>query len=400
MASMSKPTSAAPTPILPMVCLLLTAGLLIAGLSPFNPFPRNAVSWLPGGGLEFGERGIAYSTAPVSPLASAGSGARENSPDSRWFCSLQVRIQPKVLFLDNSGTVLDFYSVENPLQFRLMQWRDELLIRRDYFDSNHKLKTAELELANAFLTDEPVNFTIVAGPAATIAYRNGQKAGASSRLGLSCADFAGQLLVGEAPIQDDPWHGKIFELALYYDHASNPGWPDQIATFNPPPGDGPAPGEATNAHPFARYAFGEGSGKNVHSRAASGPDLYIPGIFVLPHKQLLLPPWKELDDKLSKRDIAINIAGFMPFGFLVFAYLHRRRRWRRAAVWTVLAGFLISATIEILQAYIPSRTSGVLDIMNNTLGTGLGVWLFHWRPLQIFASKLRLYELPEEMPQK
>jgi VanZ family protein len=306
-----------------------------------------------------------------------------------------------VVFLDNSGTVLDIYAAENPLQFRLMQWRDELLIRRNYFDDSHHLKTAELELANAFLSDEPVTFTIIAGPNATVAYRNGQKAGTSSRLELSCADFAGQLLLGEAPTQDNPWRGKVFELELFRGNGTDGQSPSGLAT--------PAVDSTlllaqraviADRDPFAGYTFREGSGQTAHNSVAAGPDLHIPEIFVVLHKQLLLAPWKELEDKLTVRDIAINIVGFMPFGFLVFAYFYLQRRWPHAAVLTVFAGFAISATIEVLQAYIPSRTSGVLDIITNTLGTGLGVWLFHWRPLQVFASKLRFYELPEKAAQE
>jgi glycopeptide antibiotics resistance protein len=45
-------------------------------------------------------------------------------------------------------------------------------------------------------------------------------------------------------------------------------------------------------------------------------------------------------------------------------------------------------TIEILQAYLPSRTSGVLDIINNTLGTYLGALLFRWPLVQTYAAQL------------
>jgi hypothetical protein len=387
---MTKPSSPPASRILPALCVLLTGGLLFAGLVPFNPFPRNRLTWAPGGqGLHFGDHGVAYTSAPLDPPQAPGDS----------YCSLQIRLQPEWSYSDNSGTIVNFYTPQLPWRFRLMQWHDELLIRRDYFDAQHHLKTAELELQHAFLREEPVFITIVAGPkgTGTVAYRDGVVAGSSSRLGLSCADFAGQLVLGESPILDNPWHGTLFDFSLSR-------W-DAPAM---PPAGSPVPASAARQlefknttdgkNTFAHYAFSEGAGKSIHSADASAPDLQIPKSFVVLHKEMLLPPWKELPDKLTVRDIAINIAGFIPFGFLFHAYLVFHRPSRHAAWIAVLGGFAISLTIEVLQAYIPSRTSGMLDVFTNTLGTYLGVVLFGWPPMQNFVRVLGLYEHPELQP--
>jgi glycopeptide antibiotics resistance protein len=73
-------------------------------------------------------------------------------------------------------------------------------------------------------------------------------------------------------------------------------------------------------------------------------------------------------------DIAINILGFMPFGFIV--YRHRRlakpngRAWN--VVWAVCVGATISLAIELTQVWLPNRTSSATDLFCNTLGTFLG----------------------------
>jgi glycopeptide antibiotics resistance protein len=101
-------------------------------------------------------------------------------------------------------------------------------------------------------------------------------------------------------------------------------------------------------------------------------------------------PWNEEKDKLGLRDIAINIFGFVPFGVLCFAYLYLRRRSSHALWWTVGAGFAITLTIEVLQYFIPSRGSDVIDLLTNTLGTYLGALLLRWPATHSLAPRFGL----------
>lgn len=360
---------------LPIACIAATVVLLMAGLWPFNPFPHNQVTRLPtGNGVEFGDHGIIFSSGPfVSPSST------NPSP-----CSLEIQLQPKIILLHNSATLLVFYTPENPLQFRLMQYRDELLIRKSYRDANKKLKSVEIELEHAFTRDEPVSFLVTSGPHATVAYRNGIRAGASKRMELSCVDFSGQLVLGDSAISDNPFQGKLMALAIYQREIT----PAEISSASQ--GTLPMLNSADDDRMMARYTFAEGSGKVIHNRAGSAPDLYIPRAFRLLHQPFLTPPWKEFTfDRPYAYDVAINVAGFVPFGFILCAYLSWQRRWNRAAIITILAGAAISLTIEVLQSFIPSRFSGVTDLITNTSGTALGVALFRWRPIQKLVSKFR-----------
>jgi len=361
---------------LPFACILVVSTLFTAGLWPFNPFPRNQVTWLTTGkGLQFGDHGVVFSREPV----------KRTMPKDASSCALTIRVQPDAVSRGASGTLIGIYTADNTSQFRLMQWRDFLLIRKDYRDTNNRFKTTEVDLEHAFVNTEPVSFTITLGPEGNVAYRNGIRAAGTTRVGLSCVDFAGQLVLGDSATIDNAWRGNILDLALYDRELTPQEIASKYASWN---GKQTDQGPSGEQHLVAQYAFNQGSGQVVHGVPGSAPDLYIPQIFKVPHKKMLMWPWEESHDKLEFRDIVINIFGFVPFGFVFAAYLTWNRNVSRAMFITILCGAAISLTIEILQEYIPGRDSGILDIITNTSGTFLGALIFRWAPMQNLAAKL------------
>ena len=105
---------------------------------------------------------------------------------------------------------------------------------------------------------------------------------------------------------------------------------------------------------------------------------------------------RDLLDK-QRTDVAVNLAGFMPFGALLCALylvgtaqraLRRARKGATAATVDVAAmsrshaaiailavtllGFLASVGIETLQIHIAGRSAHAHDVLLNTLGAGLG----------------------------
>ena len=63
----------------------------------------------------------------------------------------------------------------------------------------------------------------------------------------------------------------------------------------------------------------------------------------------------------------LNAVMFAPLGFLLPVLWRKCRKWKV----TVLAGFLLSLTIEVLQMFC-FRATDVDDLLMNTLGAGLG----------------------------
>lgn len=132
------------------------------------------------------------------------------------------------------------------------------------------------------------------------------------------------------------------------------------------------PALAANENCIALYLFDERSGRVVHNRVNSETDLHIPEKYAVLDQLLLEPFWKEFNSSWGYWTGALkNVVGFVPLGFFFYAYLSYSIR--RAALVTVILGGAVSLTIEILQAYLPTRDSGMTDLITNTLGAYIGV---------------------------
>ena len=72
------------------------------------------------------------------------------------------------------------------------------------------------------------------------------------------------------------------------------------------------------------------------------------------------------------QDAWFNVLAYMPLGFLLsLSPTHRPWPWARIFL-PLLAGFLLSASLEAFQTFIPGRVSSGLDLTLNTTGTLLG----------------------------
>ena len=109
--------------------------------------------------------------------------------------------------------------------------------------------------------------------------------------------------------------------------------------------------------------------------------LYLGGLFFMgffPHArfhhhagQLLV--W----GRFSGSDAVINILGFVPFGFLAMILLTesgQTGRWQALGRVLVFSLF-VSLTIEIVQYFLPGRTSSLIDVLTNVTGALCGAAL-------------------------
>lgn len=87
-------------------------------------------------------------------------------------------------------------------------------------------------------------------------------------------------------------------------------------------------------------------------------------------------------------DVTINVVGYLPFGALLALGFVRSDRAALARFWPVAIGFLLSASMEAMQTYLPGRVASREDCLLNTFGTWAGAvvvllffrlgWLTRW----------------------
>lgn len=83
--------------------------------------------------------------------------------------------------------------------------------------------------------------------------------------------------------------------------------------------------------------------------------------------------WKQIGLMNSLLNLFGNIIGFVPLGFLLPSFSGRCRKY-----WynTIMAGFLLSFTVEFFQLAFRAGSCDVDDIILNTLGTAFGYLCF------------------------
>jgi VanZ family protein len=345
-----------------VICALILCGILVAGLWPFHR-PQNEVSWLgDDDGLRFGK----YATVLSSGTLRMRSSGDEAS------CSLEIWLRPS--FIGPSSTFLAFSTPENPLQFSLRQSGPDLELQRDSRSQPYQARTAKLEVGHVFREAKRVFLTVTSGPQGTLIYVDGTLVRTSREFRLAGNDCTGQLVVGDSPLESDNWSGQLRGLAIYNRQLTG----EQVFRHYETWAAMGRPEVSEDERSVALYLFDEDGGRVVHNHAGSGIDLYIPERYLILHQVLLKPPWKEFEPSLGYlKDVLINIAGFIPFGFFFCAYFSAAGRLKRAALATIILGATLSLAIEILQAYLPTRYSGMTDIVTNTFGTWIGA-LAYW----------------------
>ena len=354
-------------------CISVLCIILIAGLWPLH-IASNKVTWLKNG-LLFG-----HHSSIVSVGAFGDGDLKDDSSDS-----LEIWLEPSRI--DERKTILSFDGSAHPGEpFSLRQNKDGLRILRHNIDEHGTARTAWIMVSGVFRENNPAFVTITLGKHDTSVYVDGVLAKVSPLLGVSRNNFTGRLVVADSPFTSSDWSGRILGLAMYHRELTAAEvaqhWQSWTRTATPTLAEGQAP--------VALYLFNEGKGSIVHNQLDSATDLMIPSHYFVLHPSFLLPPWREYKATWSYwQDFAVNVTGFIPLGFCFAVYFSSVQRINRPRATTIALGFVVSLTIEVLQAFLPTRSSGTTDLFTNTLGTAIGVTLYGCSFAQSLLAKAR-----------
>jgi VanZ like family/Concanavalin A-like lectin/glucanases superfamily len=358
--SLIEPRSNALKALLVFICVVILGTTLSAGLWPFSMYVANNVSWRPDEkGLYFGKYGIVI------------SGGRFNGIPNENGCSIEIRIIPSLSW--DSSTILSFYETGNAEWIQLRRSGDDLAFSRLSEGPFGQEKQRNVYVDRAFRKGEEVLITMTSAKGLLNIYLNGVLKKSAKNIAFSGSDFSGALILGDSPYGHASFTG-IYRGIAFYDRMLAPDEVRQnYATWK-----GDREQHATiNIRPFSFYLFNEEEGEILHNVGKAGPDMVIPKHYFVFRPRFLVPFWKEYQGNWSYgKDLVINVLGLAPLGGCFAALLAWLLGRSHAFLYALILGFCVSLTIEILQAYLPTRSSGTTDLITNTLGSALGAWLY------------------------
>ena len=354
-----------PALALTLTCLAVVAGLLAAGLWPLNFRTENHVAPIPSGGLKFSAPsnsskselgGIVFTPLPLK--CHATSGCREGE------ISLTIGLSAGSEACTCLKRILDLRGPNGSEAFYFGQWKSYFIVRTFNAPAAAGKSYREIGVRDVLAAGRQSVITVTSSSAGTSIYVHGRLTGhyPGFRLLQEHQMLQGhRLYLGNAPDLNCPWPGDVFSLALYARALT----PEEACDAGRRREDYGGTGAA------ACWDFGSGAEQEVAADlSGSGNALDMPRNLVFTKRFLGWPDFQHLP--LS--DLALNLLGFVPFGFLMSLRILTAGRlsMRRTGLAALTLGFGVSLLIETVQVFLPGRDSSLLDLAANTVGTGAG----------------------------
>lgn len=349
--------------------------MLVAGLWPFSA-PRNRVKWVEKkNGLQFIPNSGVLSTAAF----------HSKSPKDDTSESIEIWLVPSSN--RSTNTILSFDGSDRPeAAFLLRQYKDELIVHQRYIDGHGASQVEWLAVGSAVSEANSVFVTITLGEQGTSIYLNGKLSETFAKRGTSTNNLTGRFIVADAPQGRDSWPGQVLGLAMYGSQLTASQVAEHYASWT----KNQQPVIRNDEAPMALYMFNEHKGNVVLNRLDSTNNLIIPYRYFALHPPFLSSVLRDYQPTWGYwQDIGVNIAGFIPYGFFFGILWSEVHTIKHPSVTTIFIGLLISLTIEVLQVFLPTRSSGSTDLITNTLGTAIGVMIHSSRLVQSLLISVR-----------
>lgn len=271
------------------------------------------------------------------------------------------------------GTILSYALDYDRMNFLLGQWRSGIELRIAADDRNRAISFGKKDV---FKKGESSRFVIVYDGTVMFLYQNGKKIGArrTGPLTFSSWNRSYPLVIGSDASGRSAWKGTIRSIAIFNRALQE----NEVINV---------PGQMRELSPLICYSYVNTNGGTITDCGAPPPAHLIIPQQLIPYQRafLELPANKHGKFPGGLMDITINLIGFIPLGFILSLYISRKNSsLTRSLLISIAAGISISFLIEISQAFLSSRSSSMLDLINNTVGSALGALLYHFRAKTLY----------------
>ncbi|MGE0626061.1 MAG: LamG-like jellyroll fold domain-containing protein [Pseudomonadales bacterium] len=334
--------------------------LAVTGLNPRDLSRGNEVRWLPDEpGIRFDGHGLAYTDAPAGGQPGAGFAAFTLLLDLRLAATQGRR---------GFEHVVTVFGDTTASQLLIGQWKDSLIVTNGA-DYDYRQRRPRLSATLAPDDGHWHLLAVTADDAGTRLYLDGEEVAAMvETLTLPAEDGDFHLLLGNSVHGNQGWRGSIRAVALLPRALDPAGIGEVSGRLEETSLDALGAGA-----PELLFVFGEGRGRRSADLGRRGLALSFPPDRVILEPEFFQPGFR--DARLS--DVVVNLFGFVPLGILGVLVLRGAERSRTLGpviipVLVVAGGIALSACIEIAQAWMPMRSSSLLDLLLNSAGTAVG----------------------------
>jgi VanZ family protein len=350
------------------LCLVLAAGYLLVGWWPFAPFPHNQVAWLDSRpGLRSKPNAVAYDQDPLPD-----SDAEKQGQQTAHF-TVELWLQAGRERQSDIFHILTVHDGRFPSNLVLCQWKDALLLRSPSPRNPRGFREEGLHV----LQQKQTRFlTITSDRSGTAFYVDGVLVKRVPQFALPPESLHGRLILCDAANGKHCWTGSLFGLAILNRALQESEVSARYRLWT----NGAVASLQEEVQVSAMYDFHEGTGRWAYDLSTNRHRLSMPPHYRVVQRTFLELPWRAaVSGWADVPDILLNLIGFLPFGFLVFHYCHLAAPGK---VWgnlllALLAGAAVSLLIELVQVWLPTRSSSALDLICNTLGSFAGILIAH-----------------------
>ena len=346
------------------VCLVMVPIALFFGLRNRGGSSANDVLWLPGSrAIRFQNSGIAY----VGDLRAV---RLDRQP---WPLTIEMAATPASSQKSGFSPILVMNDGADRRQLAIWQYGPSLIVMNgDDYDNGRR--QPRVVGRNAFAPRQTRYLTVTSGDQGTRLYIDGILADAKGdwKLSLPVEGNPLRLVLGHSVYGKHGWRGDIQGVAISGEALSAEVVKRRYDLW-----------AADRTFDFLKQAptkllftFNRKTDAGFVDESGGNQTLEIPDRMTALKKTVLAPAWRHLHwSRAVAADVVVNVVGFMPLGIVFYGLLQGFSGpiVRHKHLLAVILCMLLSLGIELAQAWVPTRSSSLLDLILNTFGAWLGI---------------------------